>query len=260
LFANQVGGSNASGAFGSGAMSNLGTQVGLALADSGPGGGSASYAIGAGNITYTVAGAPIAAGSTYGAYLTMAGSVPLVGNADVLGLRVHISDTAGVFGAGGTDLPQLVLAISRNGAGAGIGNYNVVAIGGVAGGNAALILDNGLTGSFRALAVDNQGPRCGAAGRRHPLGLLRVDGLYRPCELQHFRSEPLDRLAQSHRPLVGHFAGQHPQRRPRASLDRADGLWRSVGGRISHRPTPDGPPSRMSSTRPGNRKVGWRLP
>ena len=85
-------------------MSNLGNQVGLTLADSGPGGGSASYAI----------------------------------------------------GAGGTDLPQLVLAISRNGAGAGIGNYNVVTIGGVAGGNAALILDNGLTGSFRALAVDNQ--------------------------------------------------------------------------------------------------------
>jgi hypothetical protein len=156
LIATQVGGSNASGAFGSGAMSNLGNQVGLALADSGPGGGSASYAIGAGNITYTVAGAPIAAGSTYGAYLTMAGSVPLVGNADVMALRVHISDTAGVFGAGGTDLPQLVLAISRNGAGVGIGNYNVITIGGVAGGNAALILDNGLTGSFRALAVDNQ--------------------------------------------------------------------------------------------------------
>jgi hypothetical protein len=48
-----------------------------------------------------------------------------------------------------------VLAISRNGAGAGIGNYNIVTIGGVAGGNAALILDNGVTGTFRALAVDN---------------------------------------------------------------------------------------------------------
>jgi hypothetical protein len=156
LFATQVGGGNGAGAFGSGTMSNLGSQVGLALADSGPGGGSASYVIGAGNISYTIVGAPIAAGATYGAYLTMAGTVPLVGNADVEGLRVHISDTAGVFGAGGTDLPQLVLAISRNGAGAGIGNYNIVTIGGAAGGNAGLILDNGVTGTFRALAVDNQ--------------------------------------------------------------------------------------------------------
>jgi hypothetical protein len=156
LRAFQNGGGNGAGAFGSGSMANLGTTVGLNLADSGPGGGSASYAIGAGNTTYTVVGAPIAAGSTYGAYLTMGGSVPLVGNADVESLRVHVSDTAGVFGAGGTDLPQLVLAISRNGAGAGIGNYNIVTIGGVAGGNAGLILDNGVTGAFRALAVDNQ--------------------------------------------------------------------------------------------------------
>jgi hypothetical protein len=48
-------------------------------------------------------------------------------------------------------MPQEVLAISRNGAGTGIGNYNIVAIGGVGGGNAALILDNGVTGAFRAL-------------------------------------------------------------------------------------------------------------
>jgi len=156
LFAGQVGGGNGAGPFGSGFVSNLGSQVGLALTDSGPGGGSASYAIAAGNISYTVAGAAIPVGSNFGAYLSMAGSVPLVGNADVEALRVHISDTAGVFGAGGTDLPQLVLAISRNGAGAGIGNYNIVTIGGAAGGNAGLILDNGVNGSFRALAVDNQ--------------------------------------------------------------------------------------------------------
>ena len=128
----------------------------FALADSGPGGGSASYLISAADFTMTDVGAPIAAGSTLGAYLSIAGLVPLVGNADVASLRVHVSDTAGVFGAGGLDLPQLVLAISRNGAGAGIGNYNIVTIGGVGGGNAALILDNGVTGAFRALAVDNQ--------------------------------------------------------------------------------------------------------
>ena len=135
---------------------NSGNGVGFSLADSGPGGGSASYIIGSSSFSYTDVGAPIAAGTSYGAFMAIGGIVPLVGNADVAGLRVHISDTAGVFGAGGQDLPQLVLAISRNGAGAGIGNYNIVVIGGPAGGNAALILDNGVTGAFRALAVDSQ--------------------------------------------------------------------------------------------------------
>ncbi len=69
---------------------------------------------------------------------------------------MHVSDTDGVFGVGGADLPQLVLAISRNGAGTGINNYNIVTIGGAGGGNAALILDDGVSGQFRALAVDNQ--------------------------------------------------------------------------------------------------------
>jgi hypothetical protein len=151
-----VGGGNANGAFGSGSAVNFGSSMGFSLADSGPGGGSASYIIGSSSFSYTDVGAPIAAGTSYGAFMAIGGIVPLVGNADVAGLRVHISDIAGVFGAGGTDLPQLVLAISRNGAGAGIGNYNIVVIGGPAGGNAALILDNGVAGAFRALTVDNQ--------------------------------------------------------------------------------------------------------
>jgi hypothetical protein len=156
LVASQVGGGNGNGAFGSGDAVNAGSTMAFDLADSGPGGGSASYLISAANYSFTDVGAPIAAGSTFGAYLSLGGFVPLVGNADVASLRVHISDTAGVFGAGGEDLPQLVLAISRNGAGAGIGNYNIVTIGGDAGGNAALILDNGVTGQFRALAVDTE--------------------------------------------------------------------------------------------------------
>jgi hypothetical protein len=156
LAAVQVGGANGNGAFGSGGAQNLGSTMAFDLADSGPGGGSASYLIMAADYSFTDVGALIAAGSTFGAYLSIGGVVPLVGNADVASLRVHVSDTAGVFGAGGVDLPQLVLAISRNGAGAGIGNYNLVAIGGVGGGNAALILDNGATGQFRALAVDTQ--------------------------------------------------------------------------------------------------------
>jgi hypothetical protein len=152
----QTGGGNVNGAFGSGAAVNTGPAVGFALADSGAGGGSASYLITGADFDYTNVGAAIPVGTTYGAYLSIGGLVPLVGNADVASLRVHISDTDGVFGVGGTDLPQLVLAISRNGTGAGIGNYNIVTIGGVAGGNAALILDNGVSGAFRALAVDNQ--------------------------------------------------------------------------------------------------------
>jgi hypothetical protein len=155
LSASQVGGGNGNGDFGSGSAINTGSAIGFALADSGPGGGSASYLITGSNTTLTDVNAPIAAGTSYGAYLSIGGAVPLVGNADVVALRVHVSDTAGVFGAGGTDLPQLVLAISRNGAGAGTGNYNIVTIGGVNGGTAALVLDNGVTGAFRALAVDN---------------------------------------------------------------------------------------------------------
>lgn len=152
----QTGGSNGAGAFGSGTVQNDGQDMAFSIADSGPGGGSASYLISAANYTFTDVGTPLAAGSTIGAYLSIGGFVPLVGNADVVSLRVHVSDAAGVFGAGGIDLPQLVLAISRNGAGTGIGNYNIVAIGGSGGGNAALILDNGVNGAFRALAVDNQ--------------------------------------------------------------------------------------------------------
>jgi hypothetical protein len=165
LFASQAGGSNGNGAFGSGSAFDAGDLISFALSDAGPGGGSASYLISAANFTFTNVGGAIPAGTTYGAFLAIGGSVPLTGNADVASLRVHISDTAGIFGAGGTDLPQLVLAISRNGAGAGIGNYNIVTIGGAAGGNAALILDNGVTGTFRALAVDNQ-----ALGAPIPVG------------------------------------------------------------------------------------------
>ncbi len=155
LTAFQVGGGNGAGNFGSGSIANLGTGVGFSLADSGAGGGSASYELASGITSYTVGGLGIPGGATFGAYLAIAGSVPLVGNADVAALRVHVTDTAGVFGAGGSDLPQIVLAISRNGMGTGIGNYNIVAIAGQGGGNAALILDNGTTGSFRALGVDN---------------------------------------------------------------------------------------------------------
>ena len=151
----QTGGGNASGSFGAGVGYEGGSFANFALADSGAGGGSASYMIISGDSTYNVAGAAVAAGTSYGSYIGIGGFVPLVGNADVASLMVHYSDTAGVFGAGGTDAPQEVLAISRNGAGAAITNYNIVTLGGHAGVNAGLILDDGVTGAFRALAVDS---------------------------------------------------------------------------------------------------------
>ena len=146
----QIGGGNVNGAFGAGGIANFGPLIAVGLADSGPGGGSASYGITSEIAKWTN---PLAVpiGTSYG----MIGAVPLVGNADVLAMRVFITDTAGAFGAG-VDLPQLILAISRNGAGNGIGNYNIITVGGTFGLNAGLILDNGNIGAFRAGAVDNQ--------------------------------------------------------------------------------------------------------
>jgi hypothetical protein len=147
----QIGGGNGNGAFGAGTIVNTGPLIGYALADAGPVGGTASYGITSEIAQWTNVGNVVPAGTKYGDWITMGGAVPLIGNADVVALRVFLTDTAGVFGAG-LDLPQLVLAISRNGAGNTIANYNIVAIGGSA---AALILDNGNTGAFRAAAVNN---------------------------------------------------------------------------------------------------------
>jgi hypothetical protein len=155
LASSQVGGGNGSGNFGAGSGYDGGTFANFLLSDSGAGGGSASYMIISGESSYAVAGAAVAAGTTYGSYLAIGGAVPLVGNADVASLMVHYSDAAGVFGPGGVSAPQEVLAISRNGAGAGTGNYNFVAIGGAGGGNAGVILNNGVAGTFSAMAVDN---------------------------------------------------------------------------------------------------------
>ena len=150
----QIGGGNGNGAFGFANGVIDGPTMGYAISDSAPGGGSASYIIESETTSFTDA-AGTAAGN-YGGWLGMAGNVNLVGSADVAALKVRLSsaNAASPF-FGGVNLPQMVLAISRNGAGTGIGNYNIVTIGGAAGGNAGLILDNGNTGSFRALAVDS---------------------------------------------------------------------------------------------------------
>lgn len=151
----QVGGGNVNGAFGAGVAVNAGSAMGFALADSGPGGGSASYIISTAQLSYTDT-AGTAAGQKYGAYIAIGGAVPLLGNADVASLKVHVDDpnpASPFFGGGaGVDLPAMVLAISRNGVGSGIGNYNIVTDGGS---GAGLILLNGSLGLFDAAAVDN---------------------------------------------------------------------------------------------------------
>jgi hypothetical protein len=147
----QVGGVvNGVGAFGAGAILNTGPLIGYALADSGPGGGTASYGITSEIATWTNVGAAVPVGTKFGDWITMAGAVPLVGNADVVGLEVHLTDTMGAF-PGGFDLAHLVLAISRNGLGNTAANYNIVTLGGGVG----IIIDNGNTGAFRAAAVNN---------------------------------------------------------------------------------------------------------
>jgi hypothetical protein len=150
----QFGGGNINGAFGSAAANNLGPTMGYTIADAGPGGGSASYLVDSGITSYTdAAGTPI--GTAFGAYVTMGGVVPLVGNADVSSLKVTLSSAnpASPF-FGGVALPNMVLAISRNNATNTLADYNIVRIGGVAGANAGMIVDNTATGAFRAMAVD----------------------------------------------------------------------------------------------------------
>jgi hypothetical protein len=149
----QSGGGNGFGGFGQGFVFNSGPSMGLSLADFGATGASASYAVASASVTYTVTGAPIAA--SFGASLSMSGSVPLVGSVAVQALRVHVTDSANVFGAGGMDLPQMVLAMVRTGTGSTMANYSTVMLGGTGGTNAGLKLDNGATGAFRGLATDN---------------------------------------------------------------------------------------------------------
>ncbi|HVT90490.1 MAG TPA: hypothetical protein VHD56_16670 [Tepidisphaeraceae bacterium] len=148
----QVGGSNGNGNFGSAAATAEPGAFRYSISDSAPGSGSASYLIDSEVATFTDA-AGTAAGAHYGAWLTMGGNVNLVGSADVAALRVRISSPNGASPFfGGVDLPQMVLAISRNFANNNAGDYNVVTVGGS---GAGLIVDNFGTGTFRALSVDN---------------------------------------------------------------------------------------------------------
>ncbi len=142
----QVGGGNINGPFGAGIVAITGPQVGFFLSDPIPGGGSASYAVGSWFANFVN---PVAYAGPFGTFLAMGGILPAIGSADVAALRTRITslDPASPF-FGGVDLPQLVLANSRNGPLL----YSAVALGGS---GAAIVVDNAVAGTFWGLAVNN---------------------------------------------------------------------------------------------------------
>lgn len=168
LFLTQVGGGNANGPFGAGAAVITGPQFGYALRDGGiPGGFSASYEILSWDASFTEGPGSLA--GTVGTYITMAGRVPLVQDLALVSLRTEITGpTIGVV-----EVPGLILAVERTGA----LTYNLLAlqdngIGGVTPmpGGAAILIDNAVTGDFRALAF-NAFPDLGAIdGLAFPAG------------------------------------------------------------------------------------------
>jgi hypothetical protein len=149
MFLNWVGGGNINGPFGSGSATILGPVVGYGISDPVAGSGSASYGIAHWEATFTdAAGSP-----GFGSWLSIAGNLPAVGSAGVVALRSHITSVNNTFGSpfiGGYDMPELVLALSRNGPLL----YSYVALGGPLGLNAAMLVD-APTGNFRGLAINN---------------------------------------------------------------------------------------------------------
>lgn len=142
----QIGGGNGNGPFGAGSATIVGPWVGYAIKDVNPGGGSASYGIASWTANYSEVGGYV---GTYGNWLSVAGLLPSVGSAGAVGLRTSITSANPLSPFfGGIDLPQLVLANSRNGPLL----YSFVALGGS---GAALLVDNALLGTFRGLAVNN---------------------------------------------------------------------------------------------------------
>jgi hypothetical protein len=135
----QVGGGNANGAFGRGAVLVTGPLVGFALQDINPNAtGAAAYEIASWNATFLE---PAGYEGLLGSWLSVFGrfSGPLSAGAVSLRTTINSNNPNSPF-FGGLELTQLVLAASQN--------LNNVAIGGAG----AVILNNGVT--FRGLAVN----------------------------------------------------------------------------------------------------------
>ena len=146
MFGFQVGGGNGNGAFGSGIIGINGPTVSFNIRDSGPAGGSASHGIASWNASFNYGRSR---GEQFRSIFVRRGQseVPLA-QAGVAALRIHISDTGGVFRVGGVDLGQMVLADSL----VNLNNVFFVALGGS---GAAMLMD--AFGNFRGLAIDNVG-------------------------------------------------------------------------------------------------------
>lgn len=148
MWAGWVGGGNINGPFGSGYATINGPTIGYGISDPVSGGGSASYGIAHWEANFTdAAGSP-----GFGSFLSIAGQLPNVGSAGVVALRTRVTslnNTPGSPFIGGFDMPQLVLALSRNGPLL----YSTVFLGG----SGAAMLVDAPSGIFRGLAINNFG-------------------------------------------------------------------------------------------------------
>ncbi len=141
----QLAGANGFGGFGAGSITLNPTQVGFALVDNAPGGGSASYGIASWQATFNQLN--VAFAGNIGNWLAISGVVSQPGNAAVASLRTFIDsqNPASPF-FGGVDLAPLVLAASNNGA----PGLNLVAQG-----TQALTVGIPALGAYQGLAINS---------------------------------------------------------------------------------------------------------
>jgi hypothetical protein len=143
----QVGGGNVNGPFGAGSGLIVGPGAAFGLTDATPGGGgSASYGIESWVSRYTEVGNY---SGSFGTYLSIGGSLPVVGSSAVAALQTEVS-----FLNPGGQVNNYVLAPLILAVGNGVGSLTFVAIGGPSG-HSAGILYNSLTTGFVGLATDN---------------------------------------------------------------------------------------------------------
>jgi len=136
-FGVRIGGGNANGPFGVGAAKiDAFGNVGYLISDTAPAGGSGSYLIASSITQYTSVTQSV---GSVGAFLGLKGRLISPASSVAISLRIHISDTAGVFN--GIVSPPMVIGIG--------GGLNNVALGDFAG-----HVLNTITGEFAAFSLD----------------------------------------------------------------------------------------------------------
>lgn len=149
IWATQVGGGNINGPFGVGGAVIRGDKFGFYLADGGvPGGISASYQIMSWDANFfDLAGSPV---GTLGTFIAMKGTVPLVQDVALAALRTQlIGPNIGVV-----EVPGMIVGIERTGplSFLPVLQFDMGVPGAVPmGWGGAIIVDNAVTGAFRAL-------------------------------------------------------------------------------------------------------------